>query len=124
MQFGSILVLYCFGCFTQFITTVTTEYYRGKQRRQRDLTRRKHKDIQFVFDRVFDEQTDNQEIYESTTRGILDGVLDGYNCSGECILLAPSQPIWLRAIAIPLSVCPSVRLLTFEMHFFVRGILV
>ena len=25
-------------------------------------------------------------------------------------LLAPSQPIWLRAIAIPQSVCPSVRL--------------
>ena len=24
--------------------------------------------------------------------------------------LAPSQPIWLRAIAIPQSVCPSVRL--------------
>ena len=32
------------------------------------------------------------------------------------LFLAPSQPIWLRAIAIPHSVRPSVRLLTFEVQ--------
>ena len=34
----------------------------------------------------------------------------------EQLFLAPSQPIWLRAIAIPHSVRLSVRLLTFEMQ--------
>ena len=38
------------------------------------------------------------------------------NYSNSLTFLAPSQPIWLRAIAIPHSVRPSVRLLTFEIQ--------
>jgi kinesin family member 18/19 len=39
------------------------------------------KDQTFAFDRVFDENTTQGEVYEATTRGLLDSVLDGYNAT-------------------------------------------
>ena len=39
------------------------------------------KDQTFGFDRVFDENTTQGEVYESTTRGLMDSVLDGYNAT-------------------------------------------
>ncbi|XP_040289495.1 kinesin-like protein KIF18B [Bufo bufo] len=44
-------------------------------------TRRKGKDLKFIFDRVFGEQNCQQDVFEHTTKQILDGVLNGYNCS-------------------------------------------
>ncbi|XP_069803135.1 kinesin-like protein KIF18B [Dendropsophus ebraccatus] len=44
-------------------------------------TRRKGKDLKFIFDRVFGEQSCQQEVFEYTTKQVLDGVLNGYNCS-------------------------------------------
>lgn len=48
--------------------------------------RRKGKDLKFVFDRVFGESATQAEVFESTTKEILDGVLNGYNCSGKAEL--------------------------------------
>ncbi|KAL9006847.1 MAG: hypothetical protein Q9188_000378 [Gyalolechia gomerana] len=42
---------------------------------------RRSKDQTFGFDRVFDENTSQAEVYESTTRDLLDSVLDGYNAT-------------------------------------------
>lgn len=39
------------------------------------------KDQTFGFDRVFDENTTQTEVYEATTKGLLDSVLDGYNAT-------------------------------------------
>ncbi|KAK2810833.1 hypothetical protein FQN50_002656 [Emmonsiellopsis sp. PD_5] len=39
------------------------------------------KDQTFMFDRVFDENTTQGDVYESTTRNLLDSVLDGYNAT-------------------------------------------
>ncbi|TAQ91548.1 hypothetical protein B7494_g26 [Chlorociboria aeruginascens] len=39
------------------------------------------KDQTFGFDRVFDENVTQAEVYEATTRGLLDSVLDGYNAT-------------------------------------------
>lgn len=39
------------------------------------------KDQQFAFDRVFDENTTQAEVYESTTRGLMDSVMEGYNAT-------------------------------------------
>ncbi len=39
------------------------------------------KDQTFAFDRVFDENTTQGDVYEATTRGLLDSVLDGYNAT-------------------------------------------
>lgn len=39
------------------------------------------KDVRFGFDRVFDENCTQQEVYECTTRDLLGGVLDGFNAT-------------------------------------------
>lgn len=39
------------------------------------------KDVRFGFDRVFDETAQQQDVYEATTRGLLDSVLDGFNAT-------------------------------------------
>ena len=58
------------------------DYFQGDQRRRRSqfLTRRA-KDLRFMFDRVFDSSASNKNIFEDTTKAIIDGVLGGYNCS-------------------------------------------
>ncbi|CAH1787480.1 unnamed protein product [Owenia fusiformis] len=56
-------------------------YFHGKRRRGRDITKRKNRDIKFAFDCVFDEHSTSKLVYENTTKVVLDGVLDGYNCS-------------------------------------------
>lgn len=40
---------------------------------------KKVKDMRFGFDRVFDETATQDEVYEATTRSLLDSVLDGFN---------------------------------------------
>ncbi|KAI8961293.1 kinesin-domain-containing protein [Daldinia sp. FL1419] len=42
---------------------------------------KKVKDQVFAFDRIFDENTTQTEVYEATTKGLLDSVLDGYNAT-------------------------------------------
>ncbi|KAL9132253.1 MAG: hypothetical protein Q9217_000057 [Psora testacea] len=42
---------------------------------------RRSKDQTFGFDRVFDENATQGDIYEATTRSLLDSVLDGYNAT-------------------------------------------
>ncbi|KAI0474668.1 kinesin motor domain-containing protein [Xylaria cf. heliscus] len=42
---------------------------------------KKVKDQTFGFDRVFDENTTQTEVYEATTKCLLDSVLDGYNAT-------------------------------------------
>jgi kinesin family member 18/19 len=39
------------------------------------------KDQTFGFDRIFDDNTSQGEVYEATTRNLLDSVLDGYNAT-------------------------------------------
>ncbi|KAI5780021.1 P-loop containing nucleoside triphosphate hydrolase protein [Geopyxis carbonaria] len=39
------------------------------------------KDMRFGFDRVFDENCTQQDVYEATTRQLLDSVLDGFNAT-------------------------------------------
>ena len=39
------------------------------------------KDQTFSFDRIFDQNTSQGEVYESTTRSLLDNVLEGYNAT-------------------------------------------
>lgn len=50
-------------------------------RRLRPLLTKKHKDLRFAFDHVFDETSTQTEVFHHTTHSIIDGVLDGINCS-------------------------------------------
>ncbi|XP_066119519.1 kinesin-like protein KIF18B isoform X1 [Saccopteryx bilineata] len=46
-----------------------------------DGSRKKGKDLTFVFDRVFGEAATQQDVFQHTTHKILDSFLQGYNCS-------------------------------------------
>jgi kinesin family protein 18/19 len=39
------------------------------------------KDQTFMFDRVFDENTSQSDVYESTTKNLLESVINGYNAT-------------------------------------------
>ncbi|OWF46750.1 Kinesin-like protein KIF18A [Mizuhopecten yessoensis] len=57
------------------------EYGYRNRRRRRDLRKRQAKDLKFAFDFVFDQNSANHNVYEQSTKQILDGLLEGYNCS-------------------------------------------
>ncbi|KAJ3176613.1 kinesin-like protein Klp5 [Geranomyces variabilis] len=42
---------------------------------------RRHKEIRYGFDRVFNEAATQQEVYEGTAKPLLDGVLNGFNAT-------------------------------------------
>lgn len=50
-------------------------------RKRRALLSRKRRDLRFAFDRVFDENSSQVEVFEHTTKSVIDGLLDGVNCS-------------------------------------------
>ncbi|XP_018112945.1 kinesin-like protein KIF18A isoform X2 [Xenopus laevis] len=56
-------------------------FFHGRSRANRDITKRKNKDLKFVFDCVFDDSSCQLEVFEQTTKIVLDGVLNGYNCT-------------------------------------------
>ncbi|XP_069821875.1 kinesin-like protein KIF18A isoform X2 [Dendropsophus ebraccatus] len=56
-------------------------FFHGRSTANRDVTKRKNKDLKFVFDCVFDENSTQQEVFDQTTKVVLDGVLNGYNCT-------------------------------------------
>ncbi|XP_074086511.1 kinesin-like protein KIF18A isoform X2 [Macrotis lagotis] len=56
-------------------------FFHGKKTMNRDITKRKRKDLKFVFDAVFDENSSQSQVFEHTTKPVLDGFLNGYNCT-------------------------------------------
>ncbi|XP_052416724.1 kinesin-like protein KIF18A [Carassius gibelio] len=56
-------------------------FFRGQRVGNRDVRRRANKDLKFVFDSVFREDSSQMEVFENTTKAIVDGVLNGYNCT-------------------------------------------
>ncbi|CAL9701581.1 unnamed protein product [Knipowitschia caucasica] len=54
----------------------------GSQRlRNRNVNKRPNKDLKFVFDHVFGENSTQADIFENTTKAIIDGVMNGFNCT-------------------------------------------
>lgn len=58
-------------------------FFRGQKAGNRDVRRRLNKDLTFIFDHVFGEDSTQMEVFENTTKGVVDGVLNGYNCTGK-----------------------------------------
>lgn len=59
----------------------------GSQRvRNRNINKKANKDLKFVFDLVFDENATQVDIFENTTKGVLDGVMNGFNCTGDKLM--------------------------------------
>lgn len=56
----------------------------GSQRvRNRNITKKTNKDLKFVFDHVFNENCTQVDIFENTTKAVLDGLMNGFNCTGK-----------------------------------------
>ncbi|KAJ2079559.1 tubulin-dependent ATPase kip3 [Coemansia sp. RSA 988] len=53
----------------------------GDRRAPVGASNKRHKDIRFVFDRVYGEESTQRDLYEGTTRGLLDSVMSGYNAT-------------------------------------------
>ncbi|XP_040463733.1 kinesin-like protein KIF18A isoform X1 [Falco naumanni] len=56
-------------------------FFHGKRLAHRDINKRKKKDLKFVFDAVFAEDSSQMEVFEHTTKSVIDGFLNGYNCT-------------------------------------------
>ncbi|KZC07186.1 Kinesin-like protein KIF18A [Dufourea novaeangliae] len=56
-------------------------FYHGVAQRGRDLLRKQNKELQFIFDKVFDAQSNNIDVFQGSTKDLITGLLDGYNCS-------------------------------------------
>ncbi len=50
-------------------------------RKRRALLCRNQRDLRFAFDRVFDENSKQVDVFKHTTKTVIDGLLDGINCS-------------------------------------------
>ena len=56
-------------------------YYQGKKNNQRDLNKKQKKDQKFAFDAVYGPDSTNDQVYEGTTKDLVETVFNGYNCS-------------------------------------------
>lgn len=60
----------------------SVDYLSGDRRRkQPQFLKRRARDLRFMFDRVFDHESSNRDVFEHTTKKIVEGVLGGYNCT-------------------------------------------
>lgn len=58
-------------------------FFQRKKPAYRDINKRKNKDLKFMFDAVFAESSSQLEVFENTTKSVIDGFLNGYNCTGN-----------------------------------------
>ncbi|NWI86299.1 KI18A protein, partial [Pitta sordida] len=56
-------------------------FFNGKRLAHRDINKRQNKDLKFMFDAVFDEGSSQLDVFEHTTKSLIDGLLNGYNCT-------------------------------------------
>ncbi|XP_068173258.1 kinesin-like protein KIF18A [Antennarius striatus] len=52
-----------------------------KSQRNRNINKKANKDLKFVFDHVFGENSTQADVFENTTKGLLDSVMNGFNCT-------------------------------------------
>ncbi|NWV86430.1 KI18A protein, partial [Dasyornis broadbenti] len=56
-------------------------FFHGKRLTHRDINKRQRKDLKFIFDAIFDDSSSQLEVFEHTTESLIDGFLNGYNCT-------------------------------------------
>ena len=64
-------------------TNEDESYYKGKLQVRRDLTKKEKKNHRFAYDVVFGPDSDNSDVFEKSTKDLVDSVFGGYNCSGR-----------------------------------------
>ena len=85
-------------------------FYQGKKQGRRDLNKKENKDKKFAFDAVFAPGSTNQQVFEGTTKDLVETVFSGYNCSvfaygatgaGKTFTMLGAQVIELSFLPIP-----------------------
>ncbi|CAL7950935.1 unnamed protein product [Xylocopa violacea] len=56
-------------------------FYHGVAQKSRDLLKKQNKELQFIFDKIFDMPSNNTDVFEGSTKDLICNLLDGYNCS-------------------------------------------
>ena len=56
-------------------------FFHGKKVGRRDINKRAAKDQKFAFDAVFGPNSSNEDVFENTTKDLIDVIFNGYNCS-------------------------------------------
>ncbi|KAM3670163.1 kinesin-like protein KIF18A [Ammospiza maritima maritima] len=56
-------------------------FFNRRRVTHRDINKRQRKDLKFMFDAVFDDNSSQLEVFEHTTKNLIDGFLNGYNCT-------------------------------------------
>ncbi|XP_017956812.1 kinesin-like protein KIF18A [Drosophila navojoa] len=56
-------------------------FYQGAKQQYRDISKRTNKKLTMEFDRVYDTDHTNENLFQECTAPLVDAVLDGYNCS-------------------------------------------
>ncbi|KAI1295387.1 Kinesin-like protein KIF18A [Halotydeus destructor] len=64
-----------------FDPVVQDDEYFYKGRTYKEVGKKANKNLQFVFDQVFDDQATNLQVFESVTKSTISSFLDGYNCA-------------------------------------------
>lgn len=59
----------------------TPFFFHNVAQKGRDMLKKQNKQLQFIFDRVFDSTTTNTDVFEGSTKNLIGSLLDGYNCS-------------------------------------------
>lgn len=64
-------------------------FFNRKKVTHRDINKRQRKDLKFMFDAIFDDSSSQLEVFEHTTKSLIDGFLNGYNCTGNVAIYLP-----------------------------------
>ncbi|XP_034104570.1 kinesin-like protein KIF18A isoform X1 [Drosophila albomicans] len=56
-------------------------FFQGAKQQYRDISKRTNKKLSMEYDRVYDTERTNEDIFAECTAPLVDAVLDGYNCS-------------------------------------------
>lgn len=56
-------------------------FFHNVAQKGRDMLKKQNKQLQFIFDRVFDSTSTNNDVFEGSTKNLISNLLDGYNCS-------------------------------------------
>lgn len=73
---------------------------------------KKPRDIRYAFDRVFDERCSQDNVFEKTTKPLLDGILNGFNASVFAYGVSASASVQRRTAVTPWVLTPFDKSLT------------
>ncbi|XP_011636104.1 kinesin-like protein KIF18A [Pogonomyrmex barbatus] len=59
----------------------TPFFFHNVAQKGRDMLKKQNKQLQFIFDRIFDSTSTNIDVFEGSTKSLINSLLDGYNCS-------------------------------------------